>query len=196
MINIRLIVSFALSILFITFCNNKNGVKKSYYSNGSIKEIGKVVDNKKDSLWTYYNKEGIKIREEFYENGKLNGKAYSWYDNGLIYTEAEYRENLQIREFKVYYDNGQLNSVSNKNEEGVLHGESTIWYENGELRQIRYFKNGIMDSTWQEYNAEGQIINSKSYKNGLKDGVWLQFNEVGDTLINELYKNDSLLSTR
>ena len=44
-----------------------------YYETGEIKAAGKYEEQKKDSVWKYYDKEGYKMAEEFYLSGKREG---------------------------------------------------------------------------------------------------------------------------
>ena len=71
---------------------------KYWYQNGQIERIEnyKVIKNNDpeslpDGLWTYYNYQGIKYREDFYKNGKLES------GNREIYSDTGLAGNMSIR---------------------------------------------------------------------------------------------------
>ncbi len=168
------------SMIFLTAC----GVKDGPYSEkkGDIRIEGYYKNGLKDSCWIYYNWDNVKILEENYNLGILEGKSFTWYDNGKIHTEAEYRDSKLIGTLKIWYPNGQINSITKRDSEGLENGESLIWYENGKLKQSGYFKNGQFHNIWKEFYENGRIKSIKKYKNGDSIDVWLHFNEMDDTI--------------
>jgi hypothetical protein len=54
-----------------TFMYIKDGPYTRYYENGKLECSGFYKNERKDSIWLYYNMQGIQVRTEKYRNGKL-----------------------------------------------------------------------------------------------------------------------------
>lgn len=59
------------STMFIIKNGHKNGLFKSYYSNGNTREIGLMKNNNKDGLWRLFDKHGNMASAFHYSNGIL-----------------------------------------------------------------------------------------------------------------------------
>ena len=57
---------------------------------------------KKEASYTWYFENGQKAEIGFYKNGLNDGKLYTFYENGVMKREAEYKKGELIRE--VFYD--------------------------------------------------------------------------------------------
>ena len=178
-------------IILLPACKTKDGPVTEY--KGNVRIEGFYKEGLKDSCWEYYNEDNIKILVENYSSGKLNGKSYSWYPSGPKHTESDFINDTMVGIFRIWYLNGQLNSITTRDSAGVVNGESIIYYENGNLKQVGKFKNGSFHDAWTEYFENGRKENIKVYDNDIKTGMWVYFNEVGDTIRIEQYEKDSLI---
>ena len=86
----------------------------------------------------------IEKNRKFYEinstnpfNGKVIGKAESFFKNGL--TDGNWKE---------FSDNGTILSESNY-DEGIINGEFLNFFSNGNLKEIGYLKNGELEGQLQ-----------------------------------------------
>lgn len=181
---------FIIMILLLPACKTKNGPVTEY--EGNVRIEGFYKDGLKDSCWRYYEN-GTKIREENYIMDTLNGKALTWYSSEQLHSEAMYRHGKMVGIFKIWYPNGQLNSLSNHDSIGIEDGEYKIFYETGNVKQTGNVKKGAFHDTWIEYYENGQKENIKIYDNDIKTGKWIYFNEEGDTIRIEEYEKDSLI---
>ena len=65
-----------------------------------------------------------------------------WYNgDGQLILSSEMKDGKKNGEEKAYYDNGNLKSMF-EYQNDVIHGKSKNWYENGELEREGNFKNG------------------------------------------------------
>ena len=75
-----------------------------------------------------------------------------------------------------FYEDGQLKSVENKNEDGEWDGLHYGWYNNGEKRYERTYKDGKQDGveTWWDKYENGQKRYEGTYKNGeiISTKIW------------------------
>lgn len=64
-----------------------------YYSNGSIREVGRFRDGTPDGFWQSWDLNGKRTCEAYYVNGVKDGKWLYWTDEGTIQYEAFYDDN-------------------------------------------------------------------------------------------------------
>lgn len=88
-----------------------------YHPNKLIKEKGKVDENGKQGKWQFYSEEG------------------------LIFMEVEYRNNIEHGLSTRYFSNGQVAIRSNYSD-GKLDGYGTEYYENGNIMEEWIYQNG------------------------------------------------------
>lgn len=63
-------------------------------------------------------------------------------------------------------------------------------YSNNTIEQVGYLdQKGKKDSTWTQYNEEGEIIGVGSYSHGVKNGYWYCYNDNGRKIFEVLYVN-------
>ena len=75
------------------------------------------------------------------ETEPFSGKATSYYENGQLELEANYKNGELHGLVRNWYENGQLKFEANY-ENGELHGLVRNWYENGQLEFEANYKNG------------------------------------------------------
>lgn len=133
------------------------------------------------------------IRKEYYENGVLaseieykeelrNGKSIVYYPNGNIKQEGYFVDDKEHGLFKEYYETGRLATEAyfkNGKQDGELKG----YHENGLLETIQYFKDGVPDSTFESYYSNGQLEMLASKEKG-KTLWYVKYDSLG-TLISE-----------
>jgi antitoxin component YwqK of YwqJK toxin-antitoxin module len=152
------------------------------------REEGEYDDGKKDGLWKYWDKKGIKEKEIIFEKGDdilwsffapngnktregqmVDGKeegVWTFYDeNGIKERETEHKSGKEDGIYSLWYDNGQ------KKEEGPYLGTTRIgtwtwWDEQGNKWQEGAYLNGERDGSWITWNANGKKRNEKIYNNG------------------------------
>ena len=193
-----------------------NGLYKSYYDSGSLKEDGIYKAGKVFSKWTKYHEDGKIISTIDYDNSG-NGDFISYYPTGQVLTKGSYFNYLKSGKWKSYFKNGNKQSII-----FYLNGEinpnklCSYWYENGykkietflikfndeiifDGKYIEYFNNGIMytegnlsnnlrDGKWIEYFPSRMPKSMGYYKAGEKVGEWIYYNESGDIVKTDLYE--------
>lgn len=69
--------------------------------------------------------------------------------------------------YLVFYDNGQLSSISH-HKYGLIHGPSQTWYSNGSLSFLGHFEDGLKVGTHKHYTPSNQLDRRVEYKWGDK----------------------------
>lgn len=95
---------------------DNNGIQQGellvYYKNGQLAEKSNFLLGKLQGASTWYNEEGIIIKEYIYDNNELHGLAKHYSNSGKLIVEGHYKKNKKHGVWK-YYENGKL--VKEKN---------------------------------------------------------------------------------
>jgi antitoxin component YwqK of YwqJK toxin-antitoxin module len=92
-----------------------------------------------------------------YENGKLHGPAFLYYEDGTIAGEFAHKNGVGHGTLREFYKNGQKKlevQVIDEKKEGV----ETQWYENGEKKSEITYKEGKLNGPYRTWDVNGQII--------------------------------------
>ena len=86
------------------------GVFKTWQENGKITVSGNYVDGKKDGKWLYHDilNPELLIREEFYKNGKPEGKWITRYKYGSVESIKNYKDGLKNGLIKYMKPDGEV----------------------------------------------------------------------------------------
>ena len=118
-----------------------NGYSLKYHSNGTVAE-----------------------RLGFY-NGKREGIAQRWSENGVLRVESYYKQNRLVGSYKSWWENGVLGSESTYIN-GKITGLSKEWYPTGELAKERQLVNGKEEGLQRGWLKNGTLYVNYEAKNG------------------------------
>ncbi|MEA3448810.1 MAG: hypothetical protein U9Q98_10280 [Bacteroidota bacterium] len=163
------IIPVVLTAAISSGCNNKEENKEEKENNGNPQEISTQVDTLgytvdrvvtkrfndgnirtlhyyRDSI-TYFERKLWKSGQDYIrgwiENGKREGKWYSWYENGVLWSSGNYKN-------------------------GLRQGKSNLYYDNGSVQQVQEYKNGKPHGTWEFYDKNGPLTLEVDYDEGKK----------------------------
>jgi antitoxin component YwqK of YwqJK toxin-antitoxin module len=138
----------------------------TYYETGEVKATGKYENQKKDSIWTFYDKDGYKMAEEFYMSGKREGTWKVFFRTGQIAEEKEYSNDFENGSWNQYFINGKPKLTATYLN-GELEGRSTYYGSNGLKAVSGKFIRGARNGFWTFYEQDGKTVRKKEeYKNG------------------------------
>jgi len=150
---------------------NENGsecIAEIYYDarKKPLKAKGKYILQQKDSLWIYYNKTGVLVKEERYQNGVEDGmwKLYNYV--GALMKETPYEQGIINGVQNEYFDNGSLLRTMSFNND-VLDGSFKVFFPDGKLRIEGVFVNGSQDKDWIHYGDDNKVYYIEKYDNGV-----------------------------
>jgi len=117
----------------------------------------------------YYKKETI-FSEEFYVDGKLEGKVTIYFKtNGKKAEESEYKKGLLHGASKKYSDKEVLiEEVLYEN--GLANGLAKYYELSGNVKERGVYKDGKRVGKWEFY-LDGEIVSDKVRKESLKNSV-------------------------
>jgi len=121
-----------------------------------IQASGYYIDQQKDSLWQYYNKDSVLVNEEYYHKGVANGlwKLYNYF--GALVKETPYKMGKIDGVQKEYFETGELKRVLTF-EMDSLNGDFLVNFPNESPRVKGQFNNGLQDGKWFYYNEDGSL---------------------------------------
>jgi antitoxin component YwqK of YwqJK toxin-antitoxin module len=144
-----IIRSLLLVFVFIlTGCNDKTQeVIEEKFPDGSPKTVKYYLENNgKKSLVKeidYYANKHKRLEGE-YKNDQRNGKWTYFYENGKIWSEGFFVDDIND-------------------------GKRTTYFENGQIRYQGSYKMGDRIGKWQFYNENGDLVKEMDYGEGTSD---------------------------
>jgi antitoxin component YwqK of YwqJK toxin-antitoxin module len=127
------------------FSNNiMEGIWKTRYENGQVKDSGLLASNKYVGLWKHW-----------YENGQL--QSITEYGDAVPDTAA-------VAVIKTPYKKETV--LNNIIPTGNLHGAFSSWYKNGQKEAAGQYQNGTMVGLWTWYRENGQLSTKETYAKG------------------------------
>jgi antitoxin component YwqK of YwqJK toxin-antitoxin module len=171
----------------------KEGLTKYFYPDGKLKAEVPFVKGLEHGFGREYSPAGEIVTLIEYKRGfvidrmKINrrdksnlkqGKWFTFYPNGNIHEEGNYRDDKKDGYFKSYAENGDLVSVTKyiddvKQEEAAEVTKLDVYneyYPDGKIKTASTYRNGILEGVYREYNPDGQVVKSIIYKNGVING--------------------------
>jgi len=171
------------------FYSKKGKKEKECYAD----KIDTIVDKNNKSIITkivYFKSMNIKSKITF-TNGEENVNEKSFYENGIIEFEKNYKNKNLHGLFTAYHKNGKLalkvNYINNK-KEGIEKG----FYVNGKKAYIANYKNGKLNGSLLQYSKNEKLIGKFIYKNGLLSNTNYKYYENGNIFVKSNYKNGKL----
>lgn len=152
--------------------NEKTGrsVANMYYENGLDMAFGIYLNQKKDSVWTYWNSYGKLSYKETYKAGKLNGLKTVYY-----VPEAQADKSVKVAMTENYVDD-------------VLHGEQIEYFNDGTIKSKGKYENGLKVGKFVVNNSNGTPMIKENYKKGKLHGYSYGYDESGKELGKRFYK--------
>lgn len=129
---------------------------KLFYDDGEIAGEGYYIQNKKDSLWTYYSYyTGAITSTEMYVKGVKNGVERKYYDNGQISEEIEWSQNMKHGAWNQYFEDGVV-KLKTTYAYNNLNGPYKFYWPNGNIYILGNFVDNKQHGTWSFFTDDGK----------------------------------------
>lgn len=155
----------------------------TYHYTGKVMSEGFYVSQIKDSLWKYYDINGIFLKEEFYRNNQKNGVWRTYYQDGQIAEEIHWKDDLKNGPWiQYYYDGAKKLEGSYLNDE--KQGNITYYYPSGRTRITGEYENSYRKGTWYYMNDSSKVIKIEHYEDGklVKEENFIQVEPEQDSV--------------
>ncbi len=124
---------------------------------------------------------GKVLSRELYVNDKKEGLSYYYYNNGLIREVIEYKGNKKHGTATEYSINGNVitiqkfyngvltdrQKINRNNENNMKQGLWQEYTERGRVNKEMYFKDGILNGPYKEYDTLGNVSLILNYREGI-----------------------------
>ena len=132
-------------------------------------EEGKYADNRKTGSWIEYFCNGNMKNKLTFMNGRPDGYAIMYHENGKISEEGNWKVNKWVGNYKLYYENGQVQHDFVFSAAGKRDGPQTYYFDNGQKAIEGTFANGKESGLIKEFYENGDIKAEKNYAEGAVD---------------------------
>lgn len=191
---------------------NREGTSTSFYENGIKSHATDFESNKLHGRKVFYDPSGKIQLIRFYDYGTLIGYSYldkdskelsmipisketgkikSFFDNGNVSREMEYKNGDLINEYKQYYYSGKLQSKMNY-KAGGFDGELVKYYPNGNKKGHYLYQYGSLQGIAIDYFENGKIKEETTYLNNVINGSRKYYNTSGKLIKEEFYFNGDI----
>lgn len=136
------------------------------YARTSKVEEGNYADNRKKGVWTSYFCAGNIHKKITFQNGRPDGYAIFYHENGKTAEEGTWKVNKWINTYKAYYPNGQVQQDFTFNQSGKREGIQKYYYSDGKVQIEGNWANGKENGVVKEYHPDGSLKKTVDYANG------------------------------
>lgn len=136
----------------------------AYYRNGNVAEKGNYAGLPDHFLDDTLNADW-KIKLDHFTPKKIGEWNY-FYENGKKYMTSSFTQEDTIERILFYYDTSGTATVKDGN------GSIMQKYTSGKPKEEAYYKNGVKDGIFKEWNANGTIKTEGEYQDGKMHGKW------------------------
>ncbi len=106
----RSLIYFVLCTILFVRCNQVER-QKDYYDNGSIRISAEMKNGVLHGLKITYDQNGTEIKQEYYIEGKKDGKSIFYYPSGEISQIFTYEEGKKVDKGEIFFDSGEKMEV-------------------------------------------------------------------------------------
>ncbi len=161
------LLKFSVFLILITALSACTKIKKEYYNDGTLQSEVTMKNGKKNGKAVYYHENGNKSMEIFYDDDKAEGISTIYYYKGTVKRTDNFKNNK-------------------------LNGLSVNWDENlGYRFSEETYLDDVLNGPYKEFHPNGEIKVEGNYKNGQFEGKWLYFDERGVPVGEADFKNGS-----
>lgn len=139
---------------------------KMYYIDGKLQAEGKYVGQQKDSLWRFYNVDGLFLSEENWVKGKKEGKSTVYHPGTKQAASVTiFKNGLEEGPYVEYYLDGQKKMEATY-VAGNFEGTATWYYPDGRINILGAFQHAVKHGKWTYYDATGKVKGTETWNLG------------------------------
>lgn len=146
----------------------KDGVAyaKMYYPDAKLQAEGKYVNQKKDSVWNFYNVDGLFLSTENWVNGKKEGKAIVYHPGTKQAASiTNFKNGLEEGEYIEYYLDGQV-KMKTSYVAGNIEGTAIWYFSDGRINILGAYQHAVKHGKWTYYNSDGTVKGTETWAFG------------------------------
>ena len=125
---------------------------------------GKKNELVKETTW--YPNGNLKSEYNF-KDSLLEGTFRTAYENGNLKSEGAFLSGIESGMFKYYDVNGVL-TIEGYLSKGKKEGLWTTWYDDVQKKEEMHYKDDALHGTWTHWFIDGNLMREETYENGKK----------------------------
>ncbi len=196
--------------LTIVYDENGNLVRRENIENGRFMLVESFHENGKISYKSFFNIDGVEVREGYDENGLVTSRTETSTDKLEEYTEI-FHKNGFVKE-KIFKKQAIHNgSKIYQRYKTLIYDEKEnlktrqLWENNKIVLNENFFENEVLEYRHREegefeyfegYHPNGLLSYKSSEKNGKQHGLYVRYEENGQLFLKENYKDGKLDGVR
>ncbi len=141
---------------------------KGFDIKGNMISDGNYYEQKKDSVWTFYNEVKQVVSRETYNKGIRTGIWYVYYPEGNVSEEMTYVKDKRHGPWLQYFEDSSKRMTANY-KEGLLHGKMIYYHANGKMKLSGNYVEDLRQGTWYHFDESGNLTESEVFKNGVSE---------------------------
>lgn len=154
---------------------------KHYFPDNILMAEGKYVNEKRDSIWRFYNAPNALVSEESFKNGKKDGFEKNFNGKGKLIEERNWKDSILNGPWKKYYEDGGLQQEG-MYKTGQLEGDMKFFYPGNVVAVAGPYVRSLKHGKWIYYGRHGKIIMQiENYKQGKLEGYYAEWSEKDGT---------------
>lgn len=191
---------------------------KSYYRPGQLLDSGRMQRGIPDGEWKTWYPDGTIRSIRNYHAEKLayvkneiqrkDGRSSFFPLTTIAKKNMAAARHLMTASYSYHALDGSqsLNSLEKRVEQNASqdtylapfseclhHGLYMNFFPGGAVKDSGYYRNGVRDGLWREWNADATILATGAYKQGRPSGDWKFYNKQGKLLYIQLYSENGKL---
>lgn len=128
-----------------------------------------------------------------YENGKRQGEQRI-YENGELYSVANFKDNQHHGPYQTFYKGGQIN-VEGEYVADVMSGKWKRYYTDGQIMEVVAFEDNEENGPFVEFYPNGNVKAEGAYRNGDNEHGELMLYDINGILIKKMMCEDGICRT-
>lgn len=171
------------------YFNDKVHCKKVFYDYDENIQLIRFYDHGTLIGYTYLDTNSNELPMITIKNE--TGKIISYFDNGKIAREMEYKNGDLVNSYKAYYYSGQLeNTLTFVDNE--YNGSDIEYYPNGNIKSDKKYQMDLLQGITKNYYENGKIKEEINYRNDTRNGEANYYNKNGKLIKKEFYFNGDI----
>ncbi len=143
------------------------GLIKTYYDNGSVKEVQPTLTGKPNGNYEVYFKNGMLHRRIKYRQAKMVSVLETFDMKGEMIDGGSLKDGNGTLEAYFLHDTTAYLPMQKYLilgfKDGIVNGIASHFYENGNLKSSGFTKNGITTGQWKFYTENGEVMHIINY---------------------------------
>ena len=147
----------------VFYLENQEIAREKISVNGIYDETGEIPNGKV----TFSDENNKTYGEEYYQNGKKDGEAKIFYENGQLKTDSYYKDGVLLTS-KEYYHDGRLRfegdyTDARDSKDYKETGVGKIYFKDGPLKYEWNFTQTEKKAFRKAYNSNGELVYAAYY---------------------------------